>query len=293
MPRKVAASMPHTGRHRLGREILDLRLERLEPGDVGLDVLLVVELLLDDRVDQRIQHRHVAARLEAQRIGGMTHQILAARIDDDQLGAALGRLLEVGRSDRMVGRRTGADHHDAIRLQGIRERRRHRTGADAFHQRCDRRGMAEPGAVIDVVGPEAAPHQLLEQVSLLVGALGRAEAGQRLAAVRVVIFTRPDGGALHRLIPGRLAEDGQRIDAAQVDFARLRRIVAPDQRPGQPLGRHRVVEAEAALDAEARFSLAKPLRPSTWTILLSLTATLVWQPTPQNGQTVSTTLSKL
>jgi hypothetical protein len=41
----------------------------------------------------------------------------------------------------------------------------------------------------------------------------------------------------------------------------------------------------------SRFSLAGPLRPSIWTILLSLTATLVWQPTPQNGHSESTTLS--
>ena len=58
------------------------------------------------------------------------------------------------------------------------------------------------------------------------------------------------GGALHRLFPGRLAEDGQRVDAAHVDVAGLRRIVAADQRLGQALRRHGVVEAEAALDAE-------------------------------------------
>jgi hypothetical protein len=39
--------------------------------------------------------------------------------------------------------------------------------------------------VVDVVGLEAGAHQLLEEIGLLVRALGRAEAGQRVA---ILIF---------------------------------------------------------------------------------------------------------
>ena len=131
-------------RHRLGRKILNLGLQRLEAGDVGLDILLVIELFIDDDMQQRVQHGDVAAGLEAQRLGGVAHQILAARIHDDQLGAALDRLLEIGGGDRMVGGRPSADDDDAFGLHGVHERRRDRARADTFHQRGDRGGVAEP-----------------------------------------------------------------------------------------------------------------------------------------------------
>src|SRR3546814_4259787 len=81
--------------HGFGREILDLGLQRLEARDIGLDILLVIEFLLDDRVNDRVEHGDVAAGLEAQRMGGVAHHVLAARVHDDQFGAALGRLLEI------------------------------------------------------------------------------------------------------------------------------------------------------------------------------------------------------
>ena len=63
---------------------------------------------------------------------------------------------------------------------------RDRAGADALEQRRDAGRVAQPGAVVDVVGAEAGADQLLEEVGLLVGALGRAEAGDaRRAALRV------------------------------------------------------------------------------------------------------------
>ena len=52
-------------RHRLRREVLDLASSAPRSRDVGLDVLLVVELLLDDGVQQRVQHGDVAAGLNA------------------------------------------------------------------------------------------------------------------------------------------------------------------------------------------------------------------------------------
>jgi len=53
--------------------------------------------------------------------------------------------------------------------------------------------MAEPGAVVDVVGAEAGAHEFLEQIGLLVRALGRAEAGESLAAVAIAISLRMSG----------------------------------------------------------------------------------------------------
>jgi hypothetical protein len=149
-------------RHRLWREVLDLGLQGLEARDVLANVGLVVELLVDDRMEQRVQQRDVAAGLELKRMRRVAHQVLAARIDDDELGAALRRLLEERSRDRMVHGRPRADDDDAFGVQRRVERRRYRARAYAFHERRDGRRMAEPRAVVDVVRLEARAHELLE-----------------------------------------------------------------------------------------------------------------------------------
>ena len=93
--------------HRFRREVLDLGLQRFEAGDVVANVRLVVELLVDDRVEERVQQRDVAAGFEPERMRCVAHQVLAARIDDDQLRAALCRLLE-DTSPRPDGSRSAA-----------------------------------------------------------------------------------------------------------------------------------------------------------------------------------------
>ena len=211
---------------------------------------VVVELLFDDRMEQRVQQRDVAARLESEPMRGVAHQILAARIDDDQLRAALRRLLEERGRDRMIHGRPSADDDDALRVHRGVERRGHGARADAFHERRDGRRVAEPRAVIDVVGFEARAHELLEQVGLLVRALRRAEARQRLAAALVENLLEPLGRARQRLFPRGFAED---LEAVSVRFGAVhiaRRVVAADERLREALRRSDIVVAEAAFDAE-------------------------------------------
>jgi hypothetical protein len=124
-------------RHLLRRELLDLGLQLVEAFGIAGDILLVGQALGDDRVDHRVQHRDVAARLEGEMLGGVARQRLAARIHHDQLGAVLGRILDEGRGDRMVHGRIRADHDYDLGIKRRREWRRHRTGVEAFHQRRD------------------------------------------------------------------------------------------------------------------------------------------------------------
>ena len=138
--------------HLLRRELLDLLLQLLEALGVAGDVLVVGQAFGDDRVDHRVQHGDVGARLELQMLGRVARQRLPARIHHEQLGAVLlDRVLDEGRGDRMVHGRVGADHDDDLGIQRRRERRRHRARAQAFEQRRDRRGVAQPRAVIDIV----------------------------------------------------------------------------------------------------------------------------------------------
>ncbi len=113
-------------RHLLRREFLDVLGELLEVFDVGLDVLLVVELLFDDDVEHAVEHRHVGAVLELHHLPGMTLERLAARIHDDQLGAALCGLLEEGGGDRMVLGRIGANDDNDVGILALVEGRGNR-----------------------------------------------------------------------------------------------------------------------------------------------------------------------
>ena len=60
--------------------------------------------------------------------------------------------------------------------------------------------------MVHVVGAEAGAHQLLEQVSLFVAALGAAEPGQGLRPLRVTNGAQAGSRQVQGLLPGRLAE---------------------------------------------------------------------------------------
>src|SRR4029078_965791 len=72
-------------------------------------------------------------------------------------------------------------------------------------QRHDRRRMAKARAVVDVVRAKAGAHQLLEEVRLLVGALRRAEDGERIAVLLADLF-QAGSSKVQRLFPACLAE---------------------------------------------------------------------------------------
>ena len=163
-------------------------------------------------------------------------QLGAARVGEHDLRAALRRVLHPGRGDRMVLRRVRADHEDQLGVLDVVDRVAHRARADAFEQRRDARRVAQARAVVDVVAAEAGAHQLLEQVGLLVAALGRAEAGQRLRAVRVAqaraACRRRGRAPLPRSLRERPRDqsDGFGTHAGILGDAGL-----ADQRLGQPL----------------------------------------------------------
>jgi hypothetical protein len=203
--------MPQIGSMASGVNFSRWTLELLEAVGVGLDILGVIELLGDDDVHHRVEQGHVAARLELQHVAGIALQRLAARVEHDEFRTALGGLLEIGGSDGVVLGRVGADDDDDVGILHRGERRGNGARADGLHQGGDRRGMAQPGAVVDIVAVEAGAHELLEQVGFLVGALGRAEAGEAAPAVRVADALEPLRGEVEGFLPARLAEMGERV----------------------------------------------------------------------------------
>src|ERR1700675_4112413 len=110
--------------------------------------------------------------------------------------------------------------------------------------------MAQPGAVIDIVGAEASAHQLLGEIGFLVRALGRAESRQPPPAMLVADALQPACGAVKRLVPARLAEMRPGIGRVDLVMRALRHAILADERHGEAMRMMHVVEAEATLDAE-------------------------------------------
>jgi len=77
--------------------------------------------------------------------------------------------------------------------------------------------VAEPGAVVDVVRAETGTDEFLEEICLFVGALRRAEPGDRPWASRGVDLGQATCDEVQRLVPARLAE--VRKDLRVVDEA--------------------------------------------------------------------------
>ncbi len=185
-------------RHLLRREVLDVaRRSWSKALDVGLHILLVVAgfsatmtLSMPLSIATSVPFLNCsmcqAWRLSACPRGSMTMS-LAPR-----LAACLKKVAATGWFSVGLAPMTMMTSEFLHLVEG----RGHRAGADALDQRRHRRGVAEPRAVIDIVGAEAGAHQLLEQIGLLVRALGRAEAGKRARAVAVADVLQARGGAV-------------------------------------------------------------------------------------------------
>ena len=96
-------------------------------------------------------------------------------------------------------------------LLDVAEGRGDRAGADPLEQRRHAGGVAQPGAVVDVVGVEAGADELLEEVGLLVRALRAAEPGDGGRAAFRVDLGQPARDEVQRLFPGRLPEVRQHL----------------------------------------------------------------------------------
>ena len=107
--------------HLLGCEVFQVGFFSFPVFGVGFNILLIIKLLFDDRMHNRVQHRHVSTRPELQHMAGETLQCLAARIHHNQLATTLGELFEIRRSNRMVLNWVSADHNCYIRVLNLVE----------------------------------------------------------------------------------------------------------------------------------------------------------------------------
>ena len=138
---------------------------------------------------------------------GSPGELGAAGIGDDQRGAAYVRALDRRAEHGVRFGRVGAGDEDDVRgVLHLAHRAGGRRRVERPLHRRDRGRMAQPGAVVDVVGAERSAEQPHEEVVLFIGALGRGEAGERVAAARAFDAQQLLRGELEGLVPGRLAE---------------------------------------------------------------------------------------
>lgn len=212
-----------------------LRLQCLEPfyscGDIGL----VVPLVLYDLLHKAVEQHHVGAGAVGQIEAGVVRHLDPLRIGHDQPRLAHGDgPLDMGANDGVGCRGVGADDEDEIRVVDARDVVGHGAAAERRLQPGDGGGVAEPRAVIHVVGAQLPAHELLEQVVLFVGGFGRRETRQRIAAIALA----QGGEAFCNQLNGILPAGGHQL------------AILADEWGGEALLALDKVKAEASLDAE-------------------------------------------
>ena len=165
---------------------------------------------------------------------GEVGELDAAGVDRDQRDAGQRALLQAGAEDRVGLGRVGAGHDQEPRALDVVEGRGRCAGAGHRGQGLRGGGVADARAAVDVVGAEANPEELLEQVGGLVRrARGRHRAERPgpavLADLGEAARDEADG-----LVPGRLAQA----------------LAVPDQGCRQAVRRPLVRVGVAALHAE-------------------------------------------
>ena len=157
---------------------------------------------------QRRQHGDIGAGLQRQVIGrldvGRLHHLGPARIDHDQLRALPQPLLHARGEHGMRGGWVGADHDNHVGMLDRIEVLRASRGAVGLAEAVAGGRVADARAGVDIVVAEALPHQLLDEIGLLVGAARGGDAADRAAAILVLDAPELAGDMRQRLLPAHL-----------------------------------------------------------------------------------------
>ena len=195
----------------LGRVLLHGLHQRLVVRRAPLDEVAVDQVEPDQLVHQPVVEGHVRARLQLAEDVGVVGHLARARVDVDHRRAAPAGLLEERRGDWVVGRGVASGDDGHVGVEHVAVGGGHRARPDPLEERGDAGGVAEAGAVVDVVRVERRADQLLEEVGLLVRALGRAEAGDRARSPLGMDLAKAPRGQVQCLVPARLAEVGEHL----------------------------------------------------------------------------------
>lgn len=202
----------------LGREGRRRGPQGLQPlGALG-DELPVLPPLRQEEVDEAGHHHRLGPRSGPQperppgRLVGKGPEVRLGALDEHELGAVRDGLAQPEVQDRLLAPCGAVDQHERPGPLQPDYRTGHRVVGQRGHRRMGPHGM------VDIIGPDHRPQDLLEEIELLVGGGRRGQAAHRLGAGRGHNRLDPLGHRLQRLVPGD----------------RLQRPVHPPERPGQP-----------------------------------------------------------
>ena len=181
-------------------------LEVLEILGALFDEVGLVEALVDDVAHHARQKRDVGPRVEPEELVGVSRNRRFPRVDDDHLRPPVEGLVDLAHEDGVALGGIGADEEDAVGAGEIRDRIGHGAAAQRLEHAHRGGRVAEPCAVVHVVGLEGRPDELLEEVVLLVGALGRREPADAVGAVFRGRLLQLRGRQFDGLLPGDLLE---------------------------------------------------------------------------------------
>ncbi len=212
------------------------------------DERLVHQALVDNDVGHGVEHGHIGAGFLAQPERGKVSHFGLAGIDHNQLGPVFGDgLFKKSADDRVGFGGVGADDDETFQIFHLGDGVAHGAGADGQLQAGYAAGVAQPGAVIHIVGAQHGAHQFLVQVVIFVGGLGAGVGRNGIRAVCLANAGQPLGGGGKRFVPGGLAPVGGELGGGAV--AGPRRGFA-DERGFEAVGVMHVVGPKTAFYAQ-------------------------------------------
>ena len=239
------------GRHALGGEGLHMQSQGFKVAGALAHKGLVRPALGDDDVQQGVEQRHIGVGLERQMAPGVAGQISAARVHQHQARAPLHRIFDPGGRHRVVGAGVGANHHDQLGLGHIAHRVAHRPRAHPFEQCGHAGGVAQAGAVVDVVAAKTGAHQFLKQISFFIAALGRTKSGQTLGPVLLAQAHQTLSRQIQSFVPSGGSENLGPTRRLAVEVQRLGHTRFAHQGGGQAVWVVCVIETKTAFDTQA------------------------------------------
>ena len=238
-------------RHALGGEGLHMQSQGFKVAGALAHKGLIRPTLGDDDVQQSVEQSHIGVGLERQMAPGVAGQVGAARVHQHQARAPLHRVFDPGGRHRVVGAGVGTNHHDQLGLGHIAHRVAHRARAHPFEQCGHAGGVAQAGAVVDVVAAKTGAHQFLKQISFFIAALGRTKTGQTLGPVLLAQAHQTLSRQIQSFVPSGGPENFGPTRRLAVEVQRLGHARFAHQGGGQAVWVVCVIETESAFDTQA------------------------------------------
>ena len=178
----------------------------IEPDRVVLDERMIEPVVLDHQVQDAVEERRVASRLDRQEQVAGPRNRRDARIHDHDLGPLLAGLPDVVRGDRRAFGDVGAADQDHVRAKDVTPGVGRAIDAERLLVARTGAHHAEPAVVVDVRGAQTHVGELAHQVGLLGGQAGAREDRERVAPVRSLYAIDLRSGPTDRVVVGHRPE---------------------------------------------------------------------------------------